>query len=223
MRKTVSCIATAALCGLGFAVGRISLTHPSTAFESATRASVLLSDFQPPDQPMDEEMAAMMEKMEAAGRPGPHHDALKPLAGNWEGFVEITMAPGQEPMKMPATISREWIMDGRFMKEAVKSETDDGPFNGMGLVGFNNVDGVYESMWVDNTGTAILTETGTYDVEKKTFRFYSSHRDPASGKLNMGHVELDLSNPNRHVMTGWRIGPDGKAFKSFYGVFERVK
>ncbi|GEM_PF-2711730 len=234
MRRTMQCLSALVLCAIGFAAGRLTLTQPTIEFTPANRADVLRTalHIQPPGDADDDEGeegeegmdAEAMERMMEAGQPGEHHAALKPLEGNWKGFVRITMAPGEEPMEMPATIHREWILDGHFLQESVTSESGDGfEFHGMGIVGYNNIDGVYESMWIDNTITAMMTESGAYNQKNKTFHFWGAHRDPMSGHIAMSSSELDLSNPNRHVMKGTQIGPDGSPYQNFYGVFERVK
>lgn len=231
MRRTVQCFSALALCGIGFAAGRLTITQPTPEFNPEAPTNLVRSSFvQPPADTDDEENEADeneqdegMEMMVQAGTPGPHHTPLKTLEGDWTGFVRITMAPGAEPMQMPATIHREWIMNGRYIKETVKSETPDGPFEGMSIIGYDNIDGVYQSMWIDNMSTGITTESGAYNREKQAFHFYGSHRDVVSGRLVMGDATIDVTNPNRHVMTGNEIGPDGAPFQNFYGVFERVK
>ncbi len=232
MRRTMQCLSAIVLCAIGFAAGRLTLTQPAAEFTSANRGDMLRTALhvQPPgdaDDESDEDGEGMdmegMERMMAAGEPGEHHAALKPLEGNWKGFVRITMAPGQEPMEMPASIHREWIMDGRYLQETVTSGMEGFEFHGMAIVGYNNVDGVYESMWIDNTITAMMTEKGAYNQKNKTFNFWGAHRDPMSNRIVMANSELDLSNPNRHVMKGTQIGPDGSPFQNFYGVFEREK
>ena len=64
-----------------------------------------------------EEMAPEMQAYMEAMTPGDHHRNLDALVGHWEGEVKIWMHPGAEPMVMPATIHREWILDGHYIQE----------------------------------------------------------------------------------------------------------
>lgn len=219
MRKSVKCAAALALCGVGFAAGRLTLTHPAPLTPHASAATVLSAMLAQPPGDVDEAMMKMM----AAGAPGESHRVLDALIGEWKGFVRIRMGPDVEPMEMPTTITREWILGGRYVSESVKSETDMGAFEGMGVIGFNNVDGVYEVGWIDNMSTAIFTEQGSYESKTKTFRFTGKHRDPATGYTILTNSVLDLSNRDRHVMRSTIPGPDGTPYEHFYGVFERVK
>jgi len=220
MRKSVKCLSALALCGVGFAAGRITLSTPAAVLTPNASAATVLSAMlvQPP-----EEMEAGMMKMMEAGTPGEHHKVLDTLIGEWTGFVRIRMDPSIEPDQMSTTITREWILGGRYVKETVTSETERGRFEGIGIVGYNNLEGLYEVGWIDSMSTGIFTEQGYFEATKKTFHFNGTHRDPMGGGLILTQSHLDISNPDRHVMRGNMPGPDGTPYEHFYGVFERVK
>jgi hypothetical protein len=170
---------------------------------------------------MDDAMAVLMQM----GSPGAGHKALEPLIGEFEGTVKFTMGPGMDPMESKATIKREWIMDGRFVIEHVSGDGMGGgpPFKGMGIVGYSNLDKHYESYWIENMATHMSFATGTFDAAKKTFTLVGDMLDPMTGKKVKQTSVLDISNPDREVMTGTAPGPDGKPMKNFEGVFERKK
>ena len=169
------------------------------------------------------ELSAQMEAWAEAGTPGEHHQHLNQMLGEWEGVFRMWMEPGGEPMEMPGTIKREWVLDGRYVRETVESEAAWGPFRGIGYMGYNNMDGRYEFIWMDTESTAIMRETGTYDPDSKVLSTHGSHRDPMSGGVFSTRGILDLSNPNRHTYVGYATGSDGKEFKAFEGVMERTK
>lgn len=219
MRKSVNWAAAVALCGVGFAAGRLTLSLPAPLSPSASAATVLSAMLAQPPGDMDEGMMKMM----AAGTPGEHHRVLDALIGEWKGFVRIRMGPDMEPMEMPTTIKREWMLGGRYVSENVTSETDMGAFEGMGVIGYSNVDGVYEIGWIDNMSTGIFTEQGSYEAKTKTFRFMGKHRDPATGHTILTNSIMDVSSRDRHVTRSMIPGPDGTPYEHFYGVFERVK
>jgi hypothetical protein len=156
---------------------------------------------------------------------GPEHKALDILLGDWEGTVKFWMAPGAEPMESKGTIHREWVLDGRFVKEDVVGDPmgGDTPFKGLGYVGYNQIDKKYESIWMENMAMHISMSTGTYDAAKKTFTFQGDMLDPMDGKRKKQTSVIDHSGPDKEVMTGTCAGPDGKPFKNFEGVFQRKK
>jgi hypothetical protein len=136
------------------------------------------------------------------------------------------MTPDMPPMESKASIKREWAMDGRFVIEHVTGDpaVPGGPaFKGMGIVGFSNWDKKFESVWIENMATHMSSATGTYDAATKKFTFVGDMVDPTTGKKVKQTNVIDMSNPNREVMTGSCAGPDGKPFKNFEGVFERKK
>ena len=188
------------------------------ALFSSAEPSGLPQPLQEQDE-MTPEFAAMLK----AGTPGEHHVYLNPMVGEWEGTFTMWMKPGDPPMKSTGTIKREWIFDGRFIKEEVEATADFGTFYGFGLIGYNNLDGQYEVVWVDSTSTAIYTETGTFNPETKILTTRGSMRDPASGRIVNSRGVYDLSNPNRHTFSAYSVDERGREFKSMEGVAERKK
>jgi len=124
-------------------------------------------------------------------------------------------------MMSKGTVTRKWILDGRFVQEVVAVTSDWGPFKGISFMGFNNVDGRYEAVWMDSMSTGIYFETATYNPETKIMTTRGTHRDPASGHVYHSRGTLDMSNPGRHVIVAYVTGPDGKEYKGFEGVMER--
>ena len=218
---------------IAFVAGRaIPVTGGATAAQPekkpADKPAQPASDKKPdkqPDKAGAPGMDDMMAKMMAMGQPGAEHKALDPLVGEFEGSVKFWMAPGTDPMESKATIKREWILDGRFVIEHVNGEGMGGgpPFKGLGIVGYSNMDKKYESVWCENMATHMSFASGTYDATKKTFTLVGDMLDPATGKKVKQTSTLDVSNPDREVMTGTCPGPDGKPMKNFEGVFERKK
>jgi hypothetical protein len=156
---------------------------------------------------------------------GPEHRVLDVLVGDWQGSVTMWMAPGTEPDHNTGTIHREWVLDGHFVHEKVDGGAmgPGGPmFKGMGVTGYNSATKQYEAGWVDNTSTAIVKSTGSYDAAKKTFT-YSGERPDGMGHTVKFRDVLDCSSPDREVMASYSTGADGKEFKSFEGTFDRAK
>jgi hypothetical protein len=200
---------------VAFVAGRMDLFSGSVA---AVAQSEKPSAEQPQMQ-MSEEQKAWFE----ASQPGEHHKVLDQLLGTWEGRFKIWMDPDAEAMTSTGTMTREWIMDGRYLKEEVDATTAGGPFRGMSIMGYNNTRKIYELIWIDNQSTAVYMDRATYDPETKTLKTRGSMQDPLSGRTIMTWGEVDMSDPDRHVFTGWMHDADGRPFKNFQAVAERVK
>lgn len=206
-----SLLGLAAVAGLAFAAGHLASENRQMAWAGGH------------DEKGREHQEAGDAAYEQAGMPGEHHRYLDPMIGDWEGTWKIWMQPGTEPMVSHGTVHREWILDGRYVKEVVEATSDWGTFKGVGFIGYDNVDGQYEVAWMDSMSTGIYTETGTYDPDKKILTTRGSHRDPATGQVRPTWGESDLSNPNRQTYLGYLTGPDGRSFKHFEGINERKR
>ena len=198
---------------IAFALGRTQW------FDGVEPAAVAQSDQDQGEGLMDEQMAALLK----AGIPGDHHKILDKLVGKWEGGFTMQMAPDAPPMKSTGSVTRKWILDGRFIQEEVEAEMDGEKFEGIGFIGYNNLTGLYEAVWMENMSTGIYSETGCYDTVKQSLMTRGTHHDPATGRLVPTRGKMDLSSPDRHVYEGYAVGEDGQEFKSFSGVLERVK
>ena len=194
---------------LAFVAGRIDLPAGG---ESTAKAA-----------PQDPGVTAEMEAMIKAGTPGPNHQYLSQLVGNWDCVFRGSPQPDIPAMESTGTISRTWILDGRYLREEVHAESSYGSFNGLGFLGYDNVDGQFQVIWMDNMSTTILTAAGSYDPDRKVMTFLGRRRDPASGSMVTSRSTLDLSDPARHVYVEYMTGANGKEFKAFEGVAERSR
>lgn len=99
---------------------------------------------------MSEEEMAKWAAIEKAGTPGEHHKVLEAMTGTWDAKYSFKMGPDDEMMTSVGTVKREWIFGGRYLEEKVEAGGfGDESFHGRGYIGYNNVDGVYEVVWMD--------------------------------------------------------------------------
>ena len=163
-----------------------------------------------------------MARMAMLGQPNENHEHLAAMLGTWEGVMRWRPAPEADFLEFPGVATREWVLDGRFIREVVKAEAPGGGgFEGVGYVGYNNFDNRYESIWMENMSTGVMHGYGVYNPETKVFTFYGDRRDPMSGRMIATWSEMDMSDPDRHVLKGWEFGPDGAPFQNAEGVFTR--
>ena len=210
MKVNTRVLGLLAIVGTAFAAGRMNLVPVVTPVATA-------EPLPQEDYDMPPEVQARMEAMERAAKPGKHHEHLNLLVGEWEGTFRMWMAPDTAAMEVTGTVVRTWIMDGRYIKENVSGTG----FEGLGFIGYNNVDGQYEVVWMENFATAIMFETGWYDPDEKTMHFSGTRRDAETGKVIRTASKMDLSSPDHHKFVAWTVGPDGRRYKSFEGAMHR--
>jgi hypothetical protein len=173
-------------------------------------------------QAQPEPSAGEMARLDI-GAPGKHHRALDPLVGTWEGEFKFRMSPDAPQMTSRGTVTREWILGKRFLREVSTGTSEMGDFEALSFLGYNNFDGQYQSVWMESSSTAFYLETGTYHPDRKVLHMDGDHCDPVTGRLAHTWGKLDLSDPDRHVYTMYSTDPEGRTFTTLEGVLERTR
>lgn len=167
----------------------------------------------------DAEMKAWTEYM----TPGDMHKMLASSDGEWEGEILMWMAPGTDPMKNTGTCVNEMILGGRYQLGKFKGSFNGMPFEGMSLVGYDNVKKVFESTWVDNMGTGIMHLQGKWDEKSKSMELKGVMVDCMVGKEVPVRETFTIVDENTQVMEMFAYGPDKKEFKNMQITYRRKK
>ena len=126
----------------------------------------------------DATMKAWQEYM----TPGEVHKMLAESDGTWNEEITMWMAPGMEPSKNTSTAVNKMILGGRYQQSTHVGNFNGMPFEGIGLLGYDNAKKVFMSSWLDNMGTGIMHMEGTWDPATKAITFTGNSVDPATGK-----------------------------------------
>lgn len=190
-------------------------------------------DKAPQGMPEGMDMAKMMEDWAKTMNPGEHHKALEPMVGKWKTVTKAYFGgPDVPPSVSHGTSTVTWVLGGRFVHEMMKGEMmmPDAtgamkpiPFEGSGLVGYNNGRKVYEGTWADNMGTQILTFSGTASPDHKTFTSYGTMDEPMLGVVgrHIRYVTQVIDN-DHHTFTMYDLHA-GENYKAMEISYERVK
>lgn len=163
--------------------------------------------------------AEMMEAWQEAMAPGPEHREMAAMAGNWTFAGTFWMAPDAPPSKSTGTAVRELILDGRVLTEKVVSEMMGEPFEGFGMMGYDNVAKEYWGTWNDNMGTGIMLSTGR--CEKGVCEFTGTYNDAMVGGQKTVRMTY-RHQPDREVHAMYDRKPDGTEYKTMELVYTRV-
>jgi len=197
------------VCGIMvFAFSLMSFASPINAEEPAAAAS--------PE--------ALFAAIAEAGKPGPEHKKLEPLAGKWTYTSKMYMVPGQDPVESSGTAERKWILGGRFLEETIIGTGPDGKteFEGRGTIGYDKQQKKYTYGWMCSMGTETIQSLGDSDVKGKNFTFETEMFCPLRGKKVKGRDEIEIQSPDRHVLTTYQFD-DGKELKVMEIIATRVK
>lgn len=154
----------------------------------------------------DADKAEMMKKMEAAGKPGPAHQALEALVGNWQAEVKCWCEPGGPPQVSQGTSKTSWILKGHFLEQEFKGEMMGQPFTGRTLMGYDNTRQTFHTVWVSDMQTSMLKSEGKGEDGNKVITLEGKSDCPATGRKDIP------------MKTVYRIlSPDKHTFEMFEG------
>ncbi|MFT5286380.1 MAG: hypothetical protein ACI8TQ_002548, partial [Planctomycetota bacterium] len=141
---------------------------------------------------------AMMEMMMKMGAPGPEHELLATMAGEWNAKSKMSMSPDAPATETDSTSSNKMILGGRYLQCDYQGLFMGQPYHGMGLIGFDNTTQQYQLIWIDNSGTTMTNPlAGTYDESTKQLTVSGSTDNPMYGTMTMREV-FTLHGPDSH-------------------------
>lgn len=174
--------------GLALSLGAGALAQPATA-PAPTKKDA------PKDQPKKDDKPAattpaapkgpdpkqMEAMMEAAGKPGAMHDWIKGLEGTWQAKVSEADPATGEMKTSDAESVNKMVYGGRFLEAAFKGRMDNKFFYGTNVMGYNNNDKKFQTIWYDSMSTNISFLTGQLDSAGKTLTCTGEESSPAGG------------------------------------------
>jgi hypothetical protein len=170
---------------------------------------------------MTPEQMAEMQAMIEAGTPGPEHQRLAKLEGNWKTETKMWQDKDAPAEVYPGTATYKMIMGGRYLEEQFKSEWEGMPFEGRSICGYDNTKKKYFATWFDSMSTGMMVMEGTYDPAAKTTSFSGEFACPIEkGMKTMRMIEKDISDSKR-VAEFYMAGRDGKEYKAMEITYTR--
>ena len=172
---------------------------------------------------MSAEEKAMMDAMVKAGTPGPNHELLASVEGDWTFKSRMWMKPETPPMESSGTVTYSPLYDGRYVEGRFKGDMMGTPFEGRALMGFDNISRKFQSTWADNMSTMIAYMTGDHDPATKTITYTGTMDDmmKPGTKVRVRQV-VRLDSPDSHTME-WYETRDGKEVKMMEIAYTRAK
>ncbi len=95
-------------------------------------------------------------------KPGPEHDVLKKLVGNWDATMKFG------GMESKGTMAYKMELGGLWLTSTFEGEFGGMKFQGRGLDSYDAAKKKYVGVWVDSMVTTPMLMEGTYDKAKKT-------------------------------------------------------
>jgi hypothetical protein len=159
-----------------------------------------------------------MKAMMAYSTPGEIHKMLAQSAGSWTGDITMWMQPGAAPTKSMGQSTNEMILGGRYLQSKNTGSFMGTPFEGVGVMGYDNAKKIFFDSWIDNMGTGMMYLTGIWDAANKSITFTGSMVDPMQGKDVPVKEILRFVDNDHQVMEMYSVinGQDFKAMEIKY-------
>ncbi len=170
----------------------------------------------------DQSQDAMMAKWKEYSTPNENHKLLDFFLGKWDYTVKWWMSPDAKPEESKGASDAKWIMGGRFLEQSVQGTSMNQPFKGMGILGYDNAEKEYKSVWIDNMGTGMMLGSGTYDPSTKTFTDKGTFSCPTQSEKSYKSVTT-IINKDKYTYEMYTADPDGKEFRNMEIIFIRKK
>lgn len=119
----------------------------------------------------------MMSKMMELAQPGPMHQLMASWTGTWSGETTMWDSVGGPEKKSNSTAVNTMIVGGKYQLSKHNGDMGGMPFEGMSIMGYDNVKKEFTSTWIDNWGTGIITFNGSWDEASKTLTMSGSYPD----------------------------------------------
>lgn len=161
--------------------------------------------------PADQKKA--IEAYMKAGAVTENHLFLKKYLGTWDTETTMWSFPGEPPSKSKNTYDTSLILGGRFLKMEFKGTMMGQPFEGLQIIGYDNLQQKYITLWIDSTSTAFFQTAGARDPAKDIITETGVWPDPMGGTAKVRTVTRWIG-PDEFIYEMYMVGADGKEFKS---------
>lgn len=159
--------------------------------------------------------AAMMKMWMEMKTPGDMHKMLAKQDGTWDNEMTMWMEPGKPPMVSKSTSVNKMIMGGRYQQSNYSGKMMGEPFEGISILGYDNLKKKFVSSWIDNSGTGIMNMEGSYDPATKSITLSGTMPDPATGKDCTMRQVMTMMDDKHCTMEMYNTPAGGKEMKMF--------
>jgi hypothetical protein len=181
-----------------------------------TPLQVRAADTQQDQQKMVQEYMKMMA-------PNENHAYFNDLAGKWDVKTTAWMVPGQEPVVSQSSCEASVILGGRFLMMKFAGAMFGQPFEGLEIVGYDNLKKKYVTFWIDNQSTGFYLTEGTRDTLTHVETETGDWPDPMTGKSIKVRSITKFVSKDEYVYELYVTPPGAKEFKGLENKSTRKK
>ena len=163
-----------------------------------------------------------MKAWEAQMTPGAQHKWMAAYAGEWDADIKMWMDPSQPPTTSKGSSTNTMIMGGRYMEYKFTGDFMGMPFEGQGVMGYDNAAQKFFSTWCDSMSTGLMYMEGTLDEKTNTLTSVGESVDPLTKKTCQTKEITKYISKDQHVMEMYMV-TDGQEVKMMEITYTRKK
>jgi hypothetical protein len=181
-----------------------------TAAALALLGSVLLQATQAGEPKTPPSPETLLKALAEAGKPGAEHKKLQPFVGQWTFTMKLWADPNQPPAELKGTIERKWIMEGRFVQEAVHGECarTGKTFEAMGLLGYDAAQKKFTCVKACGLCGTVSSGLVTCDSSGARFECVKDECCPLTAQKIKGRDEVVIESNDRIVVNLYKTFND---------------
>jgi hypothetical protein len=191
---------------------------PWTAIAAVLTLSVVL-----PAQTQDANQQKAMEAYLKNMAVNENHGHLQFFVGDWDVETTSWMMPGADPQVSQNTGQTRSILGGRFIQTDFKGTMMGQPFEGVQILGYDNMQQKFVTFWIDSSSTSFFLLTGTFDPAGNVFVDTALWADPLTGGTAPVRAVTTILGPDEFKYEMYMGQPGGGEFKSMENVYTRRK
>lgn len=147
----------------------------------------------------------------ASHTPGEAHAELKKGVGTWNVVGALYTAPGTGPIPAKGTCTVESVLGGRALLQRFYGDFGGEEFEGILLMGYDNLAGNYWSVWSDSMVTWPAPAAGGTD-DHGNLRMTMELRDIRTPAGRPARMDIDYNRDGSHTQRIYDVTPDGDEF-----------
>jgi hypothetical protein len=160
-------------------------------------------------------MSAVVARAQEPPKPGPEHEKLKELVGDWDCTIKF----GNMEAKGAAVYKLDF--GGFYLIEQFEGDFGGMKFRGRGQMGYCPLRQKYITMWIDSMSPSPMVMIGTFDKDGKTLT-EEGEGPNHEGKMTKMKTVSTMTDKDTVNMTMYEV-KDGKDTETMSIVYKRKK
>lgn len=146
-------------------------------------------------------------------KPGPEHEKLKAMVGEWDATVKM------EGGESKGTARMRLALNGMHLTQTFKADFGGMKFEGRGTTSYCPIKKKYVGTWIDNMTPSPMVMMGSYTDDKT---FVEEGEGPSQeGKIVKIRTKSTMPDKDTMIFTMYQIGDDGKEKQTLQITYKR--